>query len=176
MKHTKGFNGKRWRRDIGARMPMNKTLTLFQSTFYLSIQNLRSNKLRTFLTLLGIIVGVAAIIAVVTIIEGLNQTVAETFSAKGSNVFTLSKNPSVITSREEMIKVEKRKDVTESDAEAVERLCSACWRGCYSSQSLEIVKQADNTAENVTIRGVTNSTFDIEDIEIEAGRTWTTSE
>ncbi|NNE99510.1 MAG: FtsX-like permease family protein [Pyrinomonadaceae bacterium] len=169
-------NGKLWREKITAAMPFDKSLILFQSIFLLSLQNLRANKLRTFLTLLGIIVGVAAIIAVVTIIEGLNQTVAQTFSAKGSNVFTLSKSPSVITSREEMIKVEKRKDVTVSDAAAVERSCRACWRVGYSAQGLEMVKHADNLAENVSIRGITHSTFDIEGVEIESGRRWTSSE
>lgn len=132
--------------------------------------------LRTFLTLLGIIVGVAAIIAVVTIIEGLNQTVAETFYSKGSNVFTLSKSPLVVTSREEMIKVEKRKDITKSDAQAVERMCTFCWRIGYSMQSLEMAKYAGNLVENVTLRGISRSVFDIEEIEIEAGRTWSANE
>ena len=82
----------------------SRSITIFASTLRLSVSNLFANKLRTFLTLLGIIVGVAAMISVVTIIKGLDQTVASTFSANGSTVFTLSKAPSVITSREEMIK------------------------------------------------------------------------
>ncbi len=175
-KNKKFKNGKIWRQRISARMPFEKSLILFRSIFQLALQTLRANKLRTFLTLLGIIVGVAAIIAVVTIIEGLNQTVAQTFSAKGSNVFTLSKSPSVLTSREEMIKVAKRKDITQKDAEAVERLCRSCWQVGYSMQSLELVKYKENRAENVAIRGVTISTFDIEDIEIDTGRTWMRNE
>ena len=46
---------------------------------------------RTSLTLMGIIVGVTAVIAVVTIIKGLDKTVAQTFSSQGSTVFTVSK-------------------------------------------------------------------------------------
>lgn len=176
LRKTNFKNGKLWRERISARMPFEKSLILFRSIFRLSLQNLRANKLRTFLTLLGIIVGVAAIIAVVTIIEGLNQTVAQTFSAKGSNVFTLSKNPSVITDREEMIKVAKRKDITQKDAEAVQRLCNLCWNVGYSMQSLELVKYKEESAENVAIRGVTLSTLDIEDLEIESGRPWMKNE
>ena len=157
-------------------MPVDKSMILFWSVFSIALKNLRVNKLRTFLTLLGIIVGVASIIAVVTIIEGLNQTVAKTFSAKGSNVFTLSKTPSVITDREEMIKIAKRKDITRDDADVVKRSCELCWNVGYSMQSLEFVKHGEEEAENVTIRGTTVSTFDIEDVEIEAGRQWMQAE
>src|ERR671938_46145 len=94
----------------------------------IALASLRANKLRTALTLIGVVVGVAAVIAVVTIIKGLDQTVASTFSSQGSTVFTISKRPQVITSREDFIRFNRRKDVTQDDAEAIARLCSACWR------------------------------------------------
>src|SRR5918994_1333767 len=94
----------------------------------IALASLRANKLRTALTLVGVVVGVAAVIAVVTIIKGLDQTVASTFSSQGSTVFTISKRPQVITSREDFIRFNRRKDVTESDAKSVARLCTACWR------------------------------------------------
>jgi len=153
-----------------------KSLTLFRSIFSLSIENLRANKLRTFLTLLGIIVGVAAVISVVTIIEGLNQTVASTFSANGSTVFTLSKNPSVVTSREEMIKMAKRKDITHEDAEAVARLCRTCWRTAWWIRGAETVKSATASADNVMIRGASGKIFEIEDLQLDTGRNWTENE
>lgn len=153
-----------------------KSLTLFRSIFALSLANLRANKLRTFLTLLGIIVGVAAVISVVTIIEGLNQTVAATFSANGSTVFTLSKNPSVVTSREEMIKMGKRRDITKEDADAVARLCRACWRTAWWIRGSETVKSATASEENVMIRGASGAIFEIEDLELEAGRRWMENE
>jgi putative ABC transport system permease protein len=153
-----------------------KSLTLFRSIFVLALQNLRANKLRTFLTLLGIIVGVAAVISVVTIIEGLNKSVASTFSANGSTVFTLSKNPSVITSREEMIKMSKRKDITKDDADAVARLCRTCWRTGWWTRGSETVKSASSSADNVMIRGASGAIFAIEDLQVETGRNWTENE
>jgi putative ABC transport system permease protein len=153
-----------------------KSLTIFRSIFFLALQNLRANKLRTFLTLLGIIVGVAAVISVGTIIEGLNQTVASTFSANGSSVFTLSKNPSVITSREEMIKMSKRKDITKEDADTVARLCRGCWRTAVWTRGAETVKSASAAAENVMIRGASGGIFEIEDLQVETGRSWTENE
>jgi hypothetical protein len=103
-------------------------LSQFWESFRVALGSLRSNKLRTALTLVGIVVGVSAVIAVVTIIKGLDQTVASTFSSQGSTVFTIAKKPLIITSREDFIKFNRRKDVTDEDAEAIARLCPACWR------------------------------------------------
>src|SRR5690349_24296794 len=97
-------------------------LTAIWEAFRVATASLRANKLRTALTLMGIVVGVAAVISVVTIIKGLNQTVAQTFSSQGSTVFTISKNPQIIKSREAFIKSNRRKDVTHEDAEVVQRL------------------------------------------------------
>ncbi len=145
--------------------------------FRVATASLRANKLRTALTSMGIVVGVAAVISVVTIIKGLNQTVAQTFSSQGSTVFSVSKNPQIIKSREEFIKSNRRKDVTHEDAEAIQRLCSACWRVGIAANAIETVKYADQKAENVRIRGVEPITmFDIDGVSINVGRIWTESE
>jgi putative ABC transport system permease protein len=152
-------------------------LTAIWEAFRVATASLRANKLRTALTLVGIVVGVAAVIAVVTIIDGLNQTVAQTFSSQGSTVFTISKNPRIIKSREEFIKFNRRKDVTHEDSEANARLCTACWRVGIAANAVETVKHGDQKAENVRIRGVDPITmFDIDGVSINVGRIWTESE
>src|SRR4029078_4863286 len=122
--------------------------------FRVATSSLRANKMRTALTLIGIVVGVSAVIAVVTISDGLNVTVAHTFSSQGSTVFSISKNPQIITSREDFIKFNRRKDVTHKDAEAIARLCTSCWRVGIAANAIETVKYANQKAENVRIRGV----------------------
>ncbi|HKP48309.1 MAG TPA: ABC transporter permease [Pyrinomonadaceae bacterium] len=145
--------------------------------FKVALASLRANKLRTALTLMGIVVGVAAVIAVVTIIKGLDQTVASTFSSQGSTVFTISKRPRVITSREDFIKFNKRKDVTLDDAEAIFRACTSCWRSGVAANTPETVKHKDQKSENVNIRGISPiSMFDIDAVNIDAGRFWTDNE
>jgi putative ABC transport system permease protein len=125
----------------------------------------------------GVVVGVAAVIAVVTIIQGLDNKVASTFSSQGSTVFTISKRPQIIRSREEFVKFNKRKDVTHEDAEAITRLCSACWRVGVAANALQTVKHNNQKFENVRVRGVTPQTmFDIDGVSIEAGRIWTEAE
>lgn len=152
------------------------SLRIFAELFKIAISSLRSSKLRTFLTLLGIIVGVSAVIAVVTIINGLDQTVASTFSAQGSTVFTLSKRPMVITSREDLIKYNKRKDITKDDLDTIQRLCTLCWRIGYAINGRATVKGGETSSENVQVQGVTLSMFDINALTIEAGRLWTNEE
>ena len=145
--------------------------------FKVATGSLRANLLRTALTLMGIVVGVTAVIAVVTIIKGLDQTVAQTFSSQGSTVFTISKNPQIIKSREEFIKFNRRKDVTHEDAQAIARLCTSCWRVGIAANAVETVKYQDQKAENVRIRGVEPLTmFDIDGVSIDSGRIWTESE
>ena len=152
-------------------------LTAIWESFRVAMASLRANKLRTALTLIGIVVGVSAVIAVVTIIDGLNMTVAQTFSSQGSTVFTISKNPQIITSREDFIKFNRRKDVTQEDAEAIARLCTSCWRTGIAANAIETVKYGNQKAENVRIRGVEPITmFEIDGVDIDVGRIWTESE
>jgi len=152
-------------------------LTALWEAFLVALGSLRQNKLRTALTLVGIVVGVAAVIAVVTIIQGLDNKVATTFSSQGSTVFSISKRPQIIRSREEFVKFNKRKDVTHEDADAIARLCGACWRVGVAANVRETVKHADQKFENVNIRGVTPTTmFDIDGRSIDAGRVWTDAE
>ncbi|HKQ51647.1 MAG TPA: ABC transporter permease [Pyrinomonadaceae bacterium] len=146
-------------------------------SFRVAFASLRANKLRAGLTLIGIIVGVTAVIAVVTIIKGLDQTVSATFSSQGSTVFSVSKRPQIITSREDFLRFNKRKDVTRDDADAIARLCTSCWRTGISANAMRVtVKHGDEKSDEVMIRGITLSMFDIDAVNLDAGRFWSESE
>src|ERR1044072_1970557 len=153
-------------------LPVLRIAALWEA-FMVAAASLRQNKLRTALTLVGIIVGVTAVIAVVTIIKGLDQTVAQTFSSQGSTVFTISKRPRVITSREDFIKYNKRKDLSEEDADAIVRLCTLCWRIGIVANDVVNTKHGNQKNENVQMRAVKpTSTFDIDGVTLDAGRYW----
>jgi putative ABC transport system permease protein len=157
-------------------LPRLRIAALWEA-FFVALSSLRQNKLRTSLTLVGIVVGVAAVITVVTIIKGLDQSVAQTFSSQGSTVFTISKNPQIIKSREEFVKFSKRKDVTHEDEEAIARLCTACWRVGVAANVVQPVKHENQKSDSVRIRGVTPTTmFDVDGVSIDAGRFWTEAE
>jgi len=169
--------GKRISRPSRIRsFPVFRIAALWEA-FLVAAASLRQNKLRTALTLVGIIVGVTAVIAVVTIIKGLDQTVASTFSSQGSTVFTISKRPRVITSREDFIKFNKRKDITEEDAEAIFHLCTNCWRAGVVANDGVTVKHGSQKADGVGVRAIAPTVmFDVDGVTVDAGRLWSETE
>ena len=60
--------------------------------------NLWTHKMRSVLTLLGVVIGVTAVIAVVSLVSGLNRYVAEKVVGLGADIFMINRSPSIITS------------------------------------------------------------------------------
>src|SRR5947207_1610267 len=116
--------------------------------------NLGANKLRTSLTILGIVVGVAAVIAVITVIDGLNRKVAQTFTSQGSNVFSVRRLPQVILSRDDFLKFNKRKEINVDDAHYVAERCKGCQITGWDALSSKTVKYHNEKSEGVFVRGV----------------------
>ena len=79
---------------------------------------LRANKMRSFLTLLGTIIGVASVIAVLSFVEGLNRYVSQKLLNAGANVFWVDKW-GMITSQDAWEDAMKRPDFTLDDADAL---------------------------------------------------------
>ena len=63
---------------------------MFLETLKIAIRSLYSNKMRTFLSMLGIIIGVAAVIAIISIASGSRAQVTSSISEMGSNLITIS--------------------------------------------------------------------------------------
>ena len=92
----------------------------------IALLSLWANKLRSVLTLLGVVIGVSAVIAVVTFVNGINGYVAEKIFNLGADVFIISKMPNVITDVDQFIEGNKRKDITVDNYQAVAEGCTAC--------------------------------------------------
>ena len=88
-----------------------------------ALQSLWANKLRSILTLLGVVIGVGAVIAVLTFVSGINRYIAEKVFNLGADVFIINKHSSVITNIDQLIEGEKRKDLTLEDYYAVADGC-----------------------------------------------------
>src|ERR1700688_2001740 len=82
------------------------------------LRTVRSNALRSFLTLLGVIIGVATLVAVVAVISGLNAYVRDKVFALAPDVFVLSKI-GIVRSREEFVAAAKRRDFDRRDFERI---------------------------------------------------------
>src|SRR5260221_11708607 len=81
----------------------------------IALETLRAHKLRSFLTLLGVILSVSTLIVVVSMVEGTNKYVADKIANFGSNVFLIMRFP-IITSREMFVKLDRtNKNITWDD-------------------------------------------------------------
>lgn len=139
-------------------------------SFWMAMSSFLENKLRTFLTLLGIIIGVLAIIAVVSIIQGLNNYVYTKMSFYGANDFSVTKF-SFVRSLAEFREQMKRKDITLEDRKLLLRQCKSCDLIGASVGTSRTVKFRNQSLKNVSINGLTYLDHMIGSVmELERGR------
>ena len=81
----------------------------FREAIRIALQSLWANKLRSILTLIGMVIGVASVIMVITLAAGANKFVATKVYGYGADVFTASKQPSVIFSDAEYMSTRNAK-------------------------------------------------------------------
>ncbi len=98
----------------------------FLEALRIALQSLWANKLRSVLTLLGVVIGVAAVIAVVTFVNGINGYVAEKIFNLGADVFIVFKVSPAVTNVDRYLEGQKRKDLTMDDYRAVLEGCKHC--------------------------------------------------
>ena len=65
-------------------------LSMMVESVRMSVSNIRQNRMRSFLTILGIMIGVTAVIALVTTISGVSSSISDSFSSMGASTMTLS--------------------------------------------------------------------------------------
>lgn len=140
----------------------------------IALSALRSHKLRSFLTLLGVIIGVMTVITVVSIIEGLDAYVKNQVLQFGSDTFSVQKFPNLVTSFEQFLEYNKRRDLTIDDMKAIEERCQSCKAVAAVQSKNGTVKMGLQSIEDVEIRGVTvNAPFMGQIMELSEGRHFT---
>jgi putative ABC transport system permease protein len=137
----------------------------------IAFQSLWANKLRSVLTLLGVVIGVAAVIAVVTFVNGINGYVAERIFNLGADVFIIFKVSPAVTNVEHFIEGQKRKDLTMDDYRAVREGCKLCaFVGAYARNMGSHVKYGEQSLSDTFVQGMTSAVAITQDIDIDAGR------
>ncbi|HVG27457.1 MAG TPA: ABC transporter permease [Acidobacteriaceae bacterium] len=145
----------------------------FREAIRLALASLWANKLRSVLTLLGVVIGVASVIAVVTLVNGANVYVATKVNRYGADVFTVSRQPSVITSYTEYIKFQKRKVLTLDDYHAMQQQCTLCTQvGALQSTTGPVIFGKES-ATDVMIRGYTALMPEMQNLDVVEGRSFT---
>lgn len=137
----------------------------------IALASLWANKLRSVLTLLGVVIGVAAVIAVVTFVDGINAYVAERVFRLGADVFIAGKTSGVITNIDQFLEGQKRKDLTLEDFHAVAESCRSCKLVGASITNLNgRVAYENQSSSDTFVRGFDSNMQTIYDLEVVEGR------
>jgi putative ABC transport system permease protein len=136
-----------------------------------ALHSLRGNKLRSFLTLLGIIVAVTSIIAVVTVIQGLNSKVSELVTGRGADVFVLDRiGTSEAFSSQAMVEAMSRPELTAEDADALSREGGTLAYVAAEVAAREDVWGGSRKVEDMSVNGVGPEFPYLSTFEIARGR------
>jgi putative ABC transport system permease protein len=136
----------------------------------IATSSLWAHKLRSVLTLIGVVIGVTSVIAVVSLINGANQYVATRVFRLGADVFGLSKQPSIITNVDDFLEFQKRKRITYEDFEAVRDLCQSCKEVGAALGGRVQTKSGLNSLTDTNLRAWTPQMAELYDVDLVAGR------
>lgn len=136
---------------------------------------MRRNKLRSFLTLLGIVIGVATLVGVVSVISGLNTYVREKLFALAPDVYIISKF-GIIRGHEEFLEALKRPDLTQEDFDRLKSVLTRADRIGVSVETRSPVTFGGRRLGNARIGGTSASFADLVRLDLSAGRFFLDSE
>jgi putative ABC transport system permease protein len=138
-------------------------------TFRLALDALRAHKLRSFLTLLGVILAVATLVAVMSVVAGLNFYVADRVANLGANVYLVDRF-GIITSQDAWIKAQKRPLVTLEEYQRLrDNMKSAANVAATDDRTMD-VRSGNVLLENTDLTGVTPNYAEIRNMNLAAGR------
>jgi putative ABC transport system permease protein len=144
-------------------------------TLRIAAAGLVTHKLRSFLTLLGVIIGVMTVVSVVSIISGLNSYIEEKVFQLSPDVYVVTRF-GIITSREQFLEALKRKKIDWADYEAVRAHCHSCALVGVGDSTNATVKRGPKKLTGVTAQGASANMAEINNVDIEAGRFYTATE
>jgi putative ABC transport system permease protein len=144
-------------------------------TLRIAATALRAHKMRSFLTLLGVIIGVMTVVTVVSIISGLNNYISEKVFQLNPDVYAVTQF-GIITSREQFLEAIKRKPIDWNDFEAVKDHCGLCEMTGASLDTNSAVKRGAQRLTNVRTAGVTSNMAELQNLDLETGRFFTPTE
>ena len=98
----------------------------FREAIKVALQSLWANKMRTILTMIGVIIGVASVIAVITLSNGAKMFVVRKIANHGSDTLTVQRINPVIFSGEDFLKQNKRKNIVYDDFLYLQSSCTRC--------------------------------------------------
>jgi putative ABC transport system permease protein len=138
-----------------------------------SVQALRSHKLRAVLTILGLTMGVATLITVMTIVQGANRYVEQKIARLGTDAFQIAKTPFAATDFNEIIKSLRFKNIDMDDMRAVADGCSDCNLVGATVQGTARLQYGNRELTDAVLLGHTATMASIDSRTVLSGRYFT---
>ncbi len=139
----------------------------------LAVDSLRAHKLRASLTVLGLTLGVATLITVMTLVQGANLYVEQKIADLGTNVFRISRLPFVVTDFTVLVKAQRYRFLYPDDVEALARNCAPCQLVGASLSSSTILRYGNKELDDTNLIGQTPSMANIDTRTVLSGRYFT---
>jgi putative ABC transport system permease protein len=133
-------------------------------------------KLRAALTVLGLTMGVATLMTVMTLVQGANVYVEQKIANLGTNVFRLAKTPFAVVDFSVIVKSLKNKNIDVSDLRAVTELCNACEEVGASASGTLSLQYGNKQVDDTSIIGYSPDMIDIDTRTVDLGRYFTPAE
>lgn len=143
---------------------------LLKEGFIFAFNSVIVNKLRTFLSLLGITIGIFCIISVFTVLDWMEKSIHDSISSLGENVIYVHKFPWGLNMNQPWWDIVKRPVVSKDDYMAVLNKSAKTASVCFSVSQPEQIKYRKNFARDSYVSAVTTDFENIRSFEIENGR------
>lgn len=140
------------------------------------ISALRANRMRAALTMLGLTLGVATLITVMTIVQGANVFVEQKIANLGTDVFQIARTPFAVTDFNIIIKALRYRKIELDDMRAIREKCDACGEVGASASATVRARYGNTEVQDVSLSGATASMADIDTRTVELGRYFTATE
>jgi putative ABC transport system permease protein len=140
-----------------------------------AVHALSAHRLRSFLTLLGIIIGVGTLVGVVSVITGLNSYVRERVIQLSPDVYVVQKF-GIIQGRDEFLEAQKRHNIDWNDFEKLRSHLTLAETVAADATSTSVVKRRDRRLPDIRVHGTTANYGSLVKLDIEAGRYFTAGE
>src|SRR6202041_593295 len=146
-----------------------QTLGALRETIWIALDTLRAHKLRTFLTLLGVILAVTTLVAVISVLNGLNLYISDKVANLGANAFVVDRI-GIVTNFQEWNKARKRPTLTLDDLQALRDGMKLASTVAGEQDTVADVRYGNLLSEDVNIMGTTPTFAPIRDIDVSSGR------
>jgi putative ABC transport system permease protein len=158
------------------------SFALFKDTALLALDTLRMNKMRSGLTILGIVIGITSIVGMTSLIRGFDQSMQNSMKQLGPNTIFVAKISGLsLTSGTSFVELARRPNITVDDMQAIQKLAPSVgvvdiWLGAGGNPTMDRVFYRGERTKMIAVMGTTERFVEINFVNLVTGRSFTDTE